>query len=91
MTLEKSSDYSIDDPLHLTRILGLSFISIGTCAMILAAIEHRKKLYHIRHEEYRYKSKSGSSLAFIVAISIFLVGLLAFVGILLKSLSLSIF
>ncbi len=82
--LQKSSIYDyINDPLHLTRILGLSFIGIGTCAMILAALEHRQELRHIQHEVYRYKSRS--SLAFLVAISIFCTGVFAFIGILIKS------
>ena len=84
--LQKSviSDY-FNDPLHLTRIIGLSFIGIGTVAIILAAIEHRQELHHIKQEHYRYKSRS--SLAFMVAISISVTGLFAFVGILLKSYS----
>ena len=82
--LQKSAVYEyIDDPMHLTRILGLSFIGIGTVAIILAALEHRQELLHIQHEVYRYKSRS--SLAFVVAVSIFFTGLFAFVGILIKS------
>ena len=88
ITLQNSSAYDIDDPLHLTRILGLAFIGIGTCAMILAALEHLQELSRIRLEGYRYNSRS--SLAFMVAVAIFLVGLLAFVGILLKSLNFSL-
>ena len=84
--LQKSAiDAYFDDPLHVTRILGLSFIGIGTCAIILAAIEHRRELRHIEHEQYRYKSRS--SLAFFVAISIFATGLFAFLGIIIKSYS----
>lgn len=74
-----------NNPLFLTRILGLSFIGIGTVAIILAAIEHRQELQHIKQENYRYKSRS--SLAFMVAISISITGLFAFIGILLKSYS----
>lgn len=82
--LQKSVVYDyIDDPLHLTRILGLSFIGIGTSAIILAALEHRRELHYIQLEGYRYRSRS--SLAFIVAISIFFTGLIAFIGILIKS------
>ena len=84
--LQKSVVYTyIDDPLHVTRILGLSFIGIGTCAIILAAMEHRRELRHIENEQYRYKSRS--SLAFVVAISIFATGVFAFIGILIKSYS----
>lgn len=78
------SEY-IEDPIHLTRILGLSFIAIGTSAIILAALEHRRELRHIQHEDYRYRSRS--SLAFVVAISISITGLFAFIGIVIKSYS----
>ena len=82
--LQKSlvPDY-FDDPLYLTRIIGLSFIGIGTVAIILAAIEHKRELHHIKQKNYRYKSRS--SLAFMVAISISITGLFAFIGILIKS------
>ncbi len=82
--LQRSSVYEyIDDPLHLTRILGLSFIGIGTSAIVLAALEHRKELRHIQKDNYIYQPRS--SLAFTVAISISITGLFAFVGILIKS------
>ena len=76
------SEY-VDDPLHLTRILGLAFIGIGTNAILLAAIEHRRELRHIQKDNYVYQPRS--SLAFNVAISISVTGLFAFVGILIKS------
>ena len=81
--LQKPSYEYLDDPLYLTRILGLSFIGIGTCAMILAALEHRQELRHIQHEVYRYKSRS--SLALFVAVALVCTGVFAFVGILIKS------
>lgn len=84
--LQRSSIYGyIDDPLHLTRILGLSFIGIGTSAIVLAALEHRKELRHIQRDDYIYHPRS--SLAFTVAISISVTGLFAFIGILIKSYS----
>lgn len=81
--LQKPSYEYTDDTLHLTRIIGLSFIGIGTCAMILAALEHRQELRHIQHEVYRYKSRS--SLALFVAMALVCTGVFAFVGILIKS------
>ncbi|MDJ0590382.1 MAG: DUF202 domain-containing protein [Pleurocapsa sp. MO_226.B13] len=75
----------VEDPLHLTRILGLSFIGIGTSAIILAALEHRRELRHIQRDDYIYHHRS--SLAFTVAISISVTGLFAFIGILIKSYS----
>ncbi|WP_019506568.1 YidH family protein [Pleurocapsa sp. PCC 7319] len=83
MALQKSLIYGEIDPHHLTRILGLSFIGIGTCAIILAALEHRQELRRIQNENYRYQARS--SLAFSVAVSIFITGLFAFLGIVLKS------
>lgn len=83
--LQQSLVYDIDDTLHLTRILGLSFIGIGTSAIVLAALEHRKELRHIQRDDYIYHPRS--SLAFTVAISISITGLFAFVGILIKSYS----
>ena len=76
------SEY-VDDPLHLTRIIGLAFIGIGTNAILLAAIEHRRELRHIQKDNYVYQPRS--SLAFNVAISISITGLFAFIGILIKS------
>ena len=87
ITLQKASDYKIEDPLYLTRILGLSFVGIGTLAMILAAWGHRQELRHIQRKVYCYRPRS--SLAFFVAISISTTGLFVFIGILLKSLNLS--
>ena len=84
MALQKSLINGEIDPHHLTRILGLSFIGIGTCAIILAALEHRQELRRIQNEDdYRYQARS--SLAFGVAVSIFITGLFAFLGIVLKS------
>ncbi len=71
------------DPTHLSRILGLSFIGVGTIAMFLAAIEHNISLKRIEQENYRYRPRT--SLGFLVAISLIIIGLIAFLGIVIKS------
>ena len=69
-------------PLHQEKILGLSFITLGTSAMIAAALEHRNQLQQIQREGYVYKPRR--SLSIIVAISLIIIGALAFVGIMIQ-------
>lgn len=68
------------DPLRLSRRLGLAFISIGTLALLSAAISHRQDLQRIDRGNFTYSSRL--SLSFVVAIALFLVGVFAFIGIL---------
>ena len=69
-------------PLHQEKILGLSFITLGTSAMIAAVLEHRNQLQQIQHEGYLYKPRR--SLSVIVAISMIEIGALAFLGIVIQ-------
>jgi putative membrane protein len=71
------------DPLHLSRILGLAFIAIGTLALLAAALSHREDLRRINRGDFTYVSRL--SLSFVVALSLILVGLFAFIGILLST------
>lgn len=68
--------------LNLSRILGLSFISIGTLALLAAALSHRQDLKHIEKGHFTYTPRL--SLSFIVAIALIGVGFFAFIGILVK-------
>ena len=65
----------------LSRTIGLSFIAIGTLALLVAALNHRQDLRRIDRGDFTYSSRL--SLSFVVAIALILVGLFAFVGILL--------
>lgn len=69
---------------HLSRILGLAFIALGTYAMLAAAIEHQQELARIQKERYLYKPRR--SLGLTVAIALIFIGAFAFVGIVVKSL-----
>lgn len=71
------------DPIRLSRILGLSFIALGTVAMLIAAVEHRLELKHIVQDNYLYRPRR--SLSFSVAISLVMIGFMAFIGIIIKS------
>jgi len=69
------------NPLSLARNLGLCFIAIGTLALLCAAFNHHQDLRRINRGDFTYSSRL--SLSFVVAIALILVGLFAFVGILL--------
>ena len=71
------------DPLHLSRILGLAFISIGTAAMMLSALDHRRELKRILQDNYLYAPRT--SLSLVVSLCLVLLGAFAFIGILVKS------
>ncbi len=79
--IHKGFDRNID-PLRLSRILGLSFIIIGTLALLAAALSHRQDLRMIERGRFTYTHRI--SLSFVVAIALIAVGLFAFLGILLK-------
>ena len=81
--LEKTRIKSDIDPIHLSRILGLAFICIGTGAMMLAALDHRQELKRIRRDDYIYAPRT--SLALVVSFCLAVVGAFAFIAILLTS------
>lgn len=78
-----NSAVGVNNPIRLSRFLGLSFIALGTLAMLATAVQHRQELRHIQQEYYTYVPERSISL--IVASALFVIGLLAFVGILMKA------
>lgn len=68
------------DVIHSARIVGLSFIALGIFAIWMAVAEHRRILNQIGREEFLYQSRW--SLARVVGIVLSLIGLFAFVAIL---------
>jgi putative membrane protein len=81
VAIHKGFNHEID-PLHLSRILGLCFITIGTLALLGATLSHREDLRKISRGNFTYTPRI--SLSFVVAISLIAVGLFAFLGILIK-------
>lgn len=72
------------NPVRLSRLLGLSFIALGTYAMLSAVIEHHQELQHIqRDQEYYYTPRR--SLGLTVALALVTIGILAFLGILIQT------
>ena len=78
-----NSAVGVNNPIRLSRFLGLSFIALGTLAMLAGAVQHRQELRHIQQEHYTYVPERSFSL--IVASTLFVIGLLTFVGILIKA------
>jgi putative membrane protein len=72
------------NPIRLTRILGLSFIALGTFAMLYAALDHREQLKRIQRNDLVYLHRHSPSL--VVAYVLSILGSVAFVGILISPL-----
>lgn len=70
------------DSVGLTRFLGLSLIALGIFAMVAAAYQHQEELRHIQQNQYVYTKRR--SLALIVARALIVIGLIAFIGILIQ-------
>lgn len=72
------------NPLRLSRILGLSFVALGTLAIILAARDHRKQLQRLQSNDLAFLSRRSMTL--IVAVILGILGGVAFFGMLLSPL-----
>lgn len=75
----------VNNPIRLSRVLGLFFIALGTWAILAASLQHRQELNHIQHEDYTYIPERSISL--IVANLLLVFGVVAFVGIVVKALT----
>lgn len=64
-------------------IVGLSFIGTGMLGMALGLKEHRKVLKQIESDRYTYENSQSAE---IVAVALLVIGLLSFIGVLIKSL-----
>ncbi|MBD2105436.1 DUF202 domain-containing protein [Nodosilinea sp. FACHB-13] len=72
------------NPLRLTRILGLSFVALGTLALLGAALDHNHQLQRIQRNDLVYRSRRSPAL--VVAYILAGLGAIAFVGILISPL-----
>jgi putative membrane protein len=72
------------NPVQLTRILGLSFVALGTFAMLYAALDHREQLKRIQRNDLIYLHRHSPSL--VVAYVLAVLGTVAFIGILISPL-----
>ncbi|MBW4696544.1 MAG: DUF202 domain-containing protein [Aphanocapsa lilacina HA4352-LM1] len=68
------------DPTGLSKLIGLAFVGLGTFAMVAAAVGHYRELRHLESKVYSYAPRA--SLGFAVAVSLSMIGVTAFCGIL---------
>ncbi|MFQ3617061.1 MAG: DUF202 domain-containing protein [Cyanobacteriota bacterium] len=73
------------ETMYLARITGLAFIAVGLYAVLSAAIEHRRELRRIQRDDYLYTPRRSNALA--VAIALMVIGVFAFLGIVISTLN----
>jgi putative membrane protein len=70
------------DPHRFATLVGLAFIAVGVFAMSASLIEHRHLLRRIRRNDFAYESSLTTD---IVGIALILIGVISFLGVLLRS------
>lgn len=72
------------NPLQLSSILGLSFVALGTFAMLFAALDHQHQLKRIQRNDLIYQSRRSPAL--VVAYILTTLGAIAFFSMLINPL-----
>lgn len=81
-TLEATRVGENINPHNFSVIIGLSFISVGMFGMAAALREHRRTLRRIKNDRFLYED---SKTAEIIGISLILIGVVSFFGVLIKA------
>ena len=79
--LEKANPEGVFDPLYSAQIVGEALIALGVLGLLAAVIQHWKILKKIENEQFVYRSPRA--LPMIVSILLLLIGVFAFISILL--------
>ena len=79
--LEQANPDQVSDPLHSAFIVGEALIVLGVLGLLAAVIQHWQLLRKIEDEQFVYRSPRA--LPMIVATLLLLIGVFAFVSILL--------
>lgn len=80
-TLEKTNPDQVTDPLHSALIVGEALIALGVLGLLAAVIQHSQILKIIENEQFIYRPPRA--LPMIVATLLLMIGVFAFVSILL--------
>ncbi|MGI0486650.1 YidH family protein [Pantanalinema rosaneae CENA516] len=83
-TLEATRVGAYFNPHHVTNAVGLAFISIGMFAIATALKEHHYMLKRIQSDRFMYSSSRTTE---IVGFALLLVGLVSFLGVLIKAIN----
>ncbi|MBR8830236.1 MAG: hypothetical protein N5P05_002897 [Chroococcopsis gigantea SAG 12.99] len=76
--LERNQPH-LNNPWRISRVVGLSFIALGSGALTAAIVEHKQVLKAILRDDYLYFNRRSIGLA--VATMLVLIGLSTFVAI----------
>jgi putative membrane protein len=79
--LEKANPDQVTDPIHSAYIVGEALIALGVLGLFAAVIQHWQILKKIKNEQFIYRPPRA--LPMIVATLLLLIGVFAFVSILL--------
>ncbi|MBW4689255.1 MAG: DUF202 domain-containing protein [Komarekiella atlantica HA4396-MV6] len=72
------------NPVRFSVIVGLSFIGTGMLGMALGLREHRQLLQQFQSDRYTYETSHSAE---IVGVALLVIGLVSFVGVVIKSLN----
>jgi putative membrane protein len=72
------------DPVRFSVIVGLAFIGTGMVGMALGLKEHHRLLKQIESDRYTYQTSHSAE---IVGVALLVIGLISFIGVIVKSLS----
>jgi putative membrane protein len=72
------------DPVRFSVIVGLSFIGTGMLGMALGLREHRQLLKQINSDRYTYETSHSAE---IVAVALLIIGVVSFIGVIIRSLN----
>ncbi|CAC5342361.1 MULTISPECIES: YidH family protein [Planktothrix] len=83
-TIEQTHLHPKIDPVRFSVIVGLSFLSTGMVGMALGLREHRRLLQRIESDRYTYETSYSAE---IIGIALLVIGLVSFIGVIVKSIN----
>ncbi len=83
-TIEKTQVGHNLNPIRFSIIVGLAFIGTGMFGMALGLKEHRRLLQQIQRDRYTYEESHSAE---IIGVALLVIGLISFVGVLIRSLN----
>jgi putative membrane protein len=72
------------NPIRFSVIVGLGFIGTGVLGMALGLREHRQLLKQINSDRYTYETSHSAE---IVAVALLIIGVVSFIGVIIRSLN----
>ena len=84
--IEKTRAGQVINPERLSLIIGLSFVAVGVFGLVTALRSHRRMLKLILRGKYTYQDQDSNATE-VAAFALLLIGIISFIGILIKALS----